>query len=84
MNFYIILYYIYVLFFYTSWSGQNSPDAVEDEEQLNEDASEGQDATHHDPWEGFGVKRLLWNLTRDLIGAYGMFDALRHTETTNN
>jgi len=31
-----------------------APDAVKDEEELYEDAAEGQDAAHDDPWDRLG------------------------------
>lgn len=45
------------------------PDAVEHEKELNENASERQDAAHDDGWHGSRVEILLRNLTRYLIRA---------------
>lgn len=33
---------------------QTIPNAIEDEEELDEDAAKGQDATHDDAWHRFG------------------------------
>ena len=52
------------------------PDAVENEEQLNEDASEWQNSSHDDARQWANVKRLLRDLTRDLIGAHWVIDRL--------
>lgn len=49
--------------------GLGRPDGVQDEEQLDEDAAEGQDATHDDAWQGLCVYTLLGNLPGDLVGA---------------
>ena len=46
------------------------PDAVEDEEKLNEDAAEGEDAAHDDAGDGLGVDGLVRNLPRYLVGPY--------------
>lgn len=46
------------------------PDRVEDEEELNEDASERQDAAHHDRRYRSRVEILEWDLARDLVGAH--------------
>ena len=55
------------------------PDAVEDEEELDEDAAERQDSTHDDAREWLCVERLLWDLSRDLIGPHWMLNGLQST-----
>ena len=55
------------------------PDAVEDEEELDEDAAEGQDAAHDDAGDGLGEERLLRDLTGDLIGPDWLLDRLQDT-----
>ena len=54
--------------------GLMGPDAVQDEKQLNEDASEGQDAAHDDARQRTRVDRLFGDLTRDLVCPHGMLD----------
>ena len=46
-----------------------SPDAIENEGELNEYAAEGQKATHHHAGQKASVHRLVRNLTRDLVCA---------------
>ncbi len=48
------------------------PQAVQDEEELNEYAAEGQDATHDNAGQRAGVQVLGGYLTRDLVGAHRM------------
>lgn len=48
------------------------PDRVQDEEQLNENTAEGQDPAHDDARNWLSVDRLVWYLTRDLIGSNWM------------
>ncbi len=43
------------------------PDGVEDEEELYEDASEGEDSPHDDPRTRLGVHALVRDLTGDLV-----------------
>lgn len=52
------------------------PDAVENEEELDENAAKGQDATHDDAWNGFGKKGLHWDLPWDLVCPYWHFNHL--------
>ena len=40
-----------------------APDAVQDEEQLDEDAAEGEDAAHYDAGDGL-KKRIIWLIRR--------------------
>ena len=56
----------------------NLPDAVENEEELDEYASERQDSAHRNPWQSFRVKWLVGNLARDLIGSYWMLNRLEN------
>ena len=49
------------------------PDAVEDEEKLNEDAAEWEDAAHDDAGDGLGVDGLVRNLPRYLVGPHLSF-----------
>jgi len=46
------------------------PNTVEDEEQLDEDASEGEDPAHDDAGDGLGVDGLVRDLPGDLVGAH--------------
>jgi len=46
------------------------PNTVEDEEQLDEDASEGEDPAHDDARDGLGVDGLVRDLPGDLVGAH--------------
>lgn len=59
-----------------SADNQHSPDTVEDEEELNEDAAKGQDASHERGGDGVGQPVLLRNFTRNLIGVYRLLDWL--------
>ena len=52
------------------------PNAVEDEEELDEDAAEGQDTPHDNARDGLGEERLLWDLPGNLIGSDGLLDGL--------
>lgn len=52
------------------------PDAVENEEELDENAAEGQDATHDDAWNRFGKKGLRWDLPWDLVCSHWHFNHL--------
>lgn len=53
------------------------PDGVEDEEQLDEDASEWQNTAHDDAGEGLGVHTLFGDLSWNLIGADGILQGLK-------
>ncbi len=53
-----------------------SPDAVEDEEELNEDATKRQDTSHEGGRDGVGKPALVWNLTRNLVGAHRLLHSL--------
>lgn len=46
------------------------PDWIQDEEHLDEDAAEGQHASHKDSRHSLRVERLLWDLPRNLVGAH--------------
>ena len=52
------------------------PNAVEDEKELDEDATEWQNTTHQHPRQGLGVQCLFGHLARDLVGADGRLDSL--------
>ena len=51
-----------------------APDAVKDEKELDEDASEGQNPAHDDAGDGLGVDRLVGDLPGDLVGADRLLD----------
>lgn len=55
------------------------PDRVQNEEELNKDASEWQNTTHHNAWNGLRVNRLIGNLTWNLIRSYWMLECLTKT-----
>ncbi len=59
------------------------PNAVEDEEELDEDAAKGQDAAHDDARHGFGEEGLLRNLAWDLVCSHWWLDALLKQENKN-
>lgn len=46
------------------------PNGTHDEVELNEDAAEGQNASHYNTGDGLGVHGLLWDLTRNLVGPH--------------
>jgi len=46
------------------------PDTVEDEEELNENAAEGEDTAHDDAGDGLSVDGLVRDLSRNLIGPH--------------
>lgn len=52
--------------------GLGGPDGVQDEEELDEDAPEGQDAAHDDARQRLRVYALLGDLPWDLVGADGV------------
>ena len=56
--------------------GRILPDGVEDEEELYEDATKRQYATHNNPRHRFRIEALLRNLPRNLIGADWVLNAL--------
>ena len=49
------------------------PDRVEDEEELDEDAAEGEDAAHDDARDGLCVNTLVRDLPGDLICPHRVF-----------
>ena len=51
-----------------------TPNWVENKEELNEDTSKWKDSAHDDAGDWFGVKDLIWDLTRDLICSNGMLN----------
>ena len=55
----------------------HSPDAVENEEELDEDTAEWQHATHDDARQRARVEGLLGDLARNLIGSHRMIDRLQ-------
>ncbi len=55
------------------------PDAIQDEEQLYEDTSEREDASHQDAGDRFRVERLFGYLPRNLIGAHWVLDRLNQS-----
>ena len=59
------------------------PDGVEDEEELDEDAAEGQDSAHDDARRRSRVQRLVGHLARDLIGPHRVLERLHAPTTTN-
>ena len=44
------------------------PDAVEDKEKLDEDASKWENSTHYDARDGLSVNGLVWDLPWNLVG----------------
>lgn len=62
---------------------QTLPNAVEDEEELDEDAAEGQDAAHDDARHRFGEEWLLRNLAWDLVCSHRWLNALLKQENKN-
>lgn len=59
------------------------PDRIEDEEELDEDATERQDSTHQDTRCRTGVDQLRRYLPRDLIGTHWVLDRLKkYTHTS--
>lgn len=48
----------------------NTPDGVENEKELDEDASKRQNTAHNHGWNGAGVDALRGNLARNLVGAH--------------
>lgn len=61
------------------------PDAVENEKQLDEDASEWQDSSHDNARKRFSIEGLLWNLSWNLVGPHRMFNgAFLETEVRSD
>lgn len=50
------------------------PDAIKDEEELDEDTTKGKDSSHHHSWNRLRIYGLFWNLTGDLVGPNRMFE----------
>ena len=48
---------------------EHSPDAAEDEKQLDEDTAKGQDSAHGNAQPRLCVQWLWWNLAWDLVRA---------------
>lgn len=44
------------------------PQGIEDEEELNEDAAEGENSAHDDSGDGLRVDGLVGDLAGDLVG----------------
>ena len=65
-----------ILFKLCYW--QNSPYAVENKEELNEDASERQDSAHQNAGDGPCVEGLVRNLAWNLVGAHWMLNRLQN------
>lgn len=59
------------------------PNAVENEEKLNEDAAKGEDATHHYTRDGFGEEGLLRDLTGDLVCSHWLLNCLHRSKLTH-
>lgn len=53
------------------------PERVQDEEQLDEDATEWQDAAHDDAGDRLGVDRLVRDLAWDLVGTNRVLQRLQ-------
>jgi hypothetical protein len=51
-----------------------TPDRVQNEEELDEDATKRQDTAHENPRPELGVERLWRNLPRDLVCADWLLD----------
>ena len=52
------------------------PNAVENEEELNENATERQNSAHDDARQWLSVEILWWNLARYLVCSYWLLDRL--------
>ena len=61
-------------------SARHSPDAVEDEEELNKDTTKGQDPTHEGGGDRMRQPVLVWDLTWNLICVYWLFNGLERGE----
>ena len=66
------------------WQQHSSPYAVEDEEELDEDAAKRQYATHQRAGDRMGQPALVRDLTRNLIGAHRLFNRLGEESTHRN
>lgn len=55
----------------------NVPQAVQDEEQLNEDAAKWKDASHEGGGDGMRQPALVRNLSWDLVGSDWLFRSLQ-------
>ena len=53
------------------------PQRVQDEKQLDEDASKRQHSSHNDAGNGLRVNRLIGDLAGNLVGANWMFQGLK-------
>jgi len=53
------------------------PQRTQDKEQLNENAAEGQNATHNDARNRLSVDRLIGNLTGNLVGTHWVLQGLK-------
>lgn len=59
------------------------PQGVEDEEELDEDAAEGEHSAHDDAGDGHSVHGLVWDLAGDLVGADRMLQTLKNNNRIN-
>lgn len=66
------------------WQQHSPPYAVEDEEELDENATKGQYATHQRAGDRVGQPALVWDLTRNLIGPHRLFNRLGGESTHRN
>lgn len=55
---------------------QYSPNAIQNEKELNENTAKGQDATHYDTRQWFCEKGLFRNLARNLVCTNWVFNRL--------
>lgn len=53
------------------------PDGIKDEEELDEDATKGQHASHDDTGQGLGVHALFRDLPGDLVGSHWVLQTLQ-------
>lgn len=54
------------------------PQGVKDEEELDEDAAEGEHSAHDDAGDGLRVHGLVRDLAGDLVGADRVLQALQN------
>ena len=62
------------------WGGEgmeSSPDAVEDEEELDEDAAKWEDASHEGRRDAMRQPGLVRDLSGNLVGTHGLFHRLK-------
>lgn len=52
------------------------PNAVQDEEQLQENCTEGEDGSENDSWQWPSVEALIRHLARNLIGSHRILNGL--------